>query len=289
MANLKRPELKPGENMSEHLKNFELRFHDYCIQADHRNVAKTSKQRERITTRNHCLKYRRSGDRRGPHPWKPVVSVELTTTPQDSVLRQAPRNKNNHGKLPNGKLRAGFEATEHLAAGPNRTSVWAKHTSAAHDKSPTSCGILHWWLPRTMLLRGNTANTQCPHRPRKEKVLCYSAHVCNWEQFHPNDIPDRHRRHLQYHIWRCPSQADAKHEAYKVTLPTCISLKYAEGGKSSIGLRGPHKSILKKNDTLKCGLWAIFSCCIAKIFNHGQFRLDFGRSLAVGTFQLLVS
>ena len=34
MANLKRPELKLGGNISEHFKNFEVRFHDYCIQAD---------------------------------------------------------------------------------------------------------------------------------------------------------------------------------------------------------------------------------------------------------------
>ena len=40
MANLKRPDLKLGGNMSENLKNSELRFHDYCIQADHRNAAK---------------------------------------------------------------------------------------------------------------------------------------------------------------------------------------------------------------------------------------------------------
>jgi len=38
MANLKRPELKLGGNMSENFKNFELRFHDYCIQANYRNT-----------------------------------------------------------------------------------------------------------------------------------------------------------------------------------------------------------------------------------------------------------
>ena len=43
MANLKQPELKLGGNMSENFKNFELRFHDYCIQADYRN----EKPRER--------------------------------------------------------------------------------------------------------------------------------------------------------------------------------------------------------------------------------------------------
>ena len=40
MANLKRPELKLGGSMSENFKNFELRFHNYCIQADYRNLAK---------------------------------------------------------------------------------------------------------------------------------------------------------------------------------------------------------------------------------------------------------
>ena len=49
-----------------------------------------------------------------------------------------------------------------------------------------------------MLLLGNTANTLCSQRPRKEKVLCYPAHICSWEQIHPSNIPDRHRRHLQY-------------------------------------------------------------------------------------------
>jgi len=40
MANLKRPELKLGGNMSENFKKFELRLHNYCIQADYRNLAK---------------------------------------------------------------------------------------------------------------------------------------------------------------------------------------------------------------------------------------------------------
>lgn len=40
MANLKRPELKLSRNMSENFKNFEVRFHDYYIQADYRNLAK---------------------------------------------------------------------------------------------------------------------------------------------------------------------------------------------------------------------------------------------------------
>ena len=40
MANLKRPELKLGGNISENFKKFEVRFHDYCIQADYRDLAK---------------------------------------------------------------------------------------------------------------------------------------------------------------------------------------------------------------------------------------------------------
>lgn len=40
MANLKRPELKLGGNMSENFKNFELRFNDYCIQAAYRDLTK---------------------------------------------------------------------------------------------------------------------------------------------------------------------------------------------------------------------------------------------------------
>ena len=40
MANLKRPELKLGGNIPENFKNFEVRFHDYCNQADYRNLAK---------------------------------------------------------------------------------------------------------------------------------------------------------------------------------------------------------------------------------------------------------
>ena len=38
MANLKRPELVG--NVSENFKNFELRFNDYCIQDNDRNLAK---------------------------------------------------------------------------------------------------------------------------------------------------------------------------------------------------------------------------------------------------------
>ena len=40
MANFKRPELKLVGNVSENFKNFELRFNDYCIQANYRNLAK---------------------------------------------------------------------------------------------------------------------------------------------------------------------------------------------------------------------------------------------------------
>lgn len=54
---------------------------------------------------------------------KPAISVELTTTSPESVLRQAPPNMNNQGELPNGKLRVGGEATEHLAAGPNQNPL----------------------------------------------------------------------------------------------------------------------------------------------------------------------
>ena len=42
MSNLKRPELKLTGNVSENFKNFELRFNDYCIQADYRDLAKDS-------------------------------------------------------------------------------------------------------------------------------------------------------------------------------------------------------------------------------------------------------
>ena len=54
---------------------------------------------------------------------KPAISVELTTTSPESVSRQAPPNMNNQGELPNGKLRVGGEATEHLAAGPNQNPL----------------------------------------------------------------------------------------------------------------------------------------------------------------------
>ena len=40
MANLKRPELKLAGNVIENFKNFELRFNDYSIQANYRNLAK---------------------------------------------------------------------------------------------------------------------------------------------------------------------------------------------------------------------------------------------------------
>ena len=40
MSNLKRPEVNLSGNISENFKNFEVRFNDYCIQADYRNLAK---------------------------------------------------------------------------------------------------------------------------------------------------------------------------------------------------------------------------------------------------------
>ena len=40
MANLKRPELKLVGNVNENFKTFELRFNDYSIQANYRNLAK---------------------------------------------------------------------------------------------------------------------------------------------------------------------------------------------------------------------------------------------------------
>ena len=39
-SNLKRPALKLTGNVSENFKNFELRFNDYCTQADYRDLAK---------------------------------------------------------------------------------------------------------------------------------------------------------------------------------------------------------------------------------------------------------
>ena len=39
-SGLKRPELKLTGNMSENFKNFEMRFDDYCIQADMRDTTK---------------------------------------------------------------------------------------------------------------------------------------------------------------------------------------------------------------------------------------------------------
>ena len=42
-SSLKRPELKLTGNISENFKNFELRVHDYCIQADYRDLEKDPK------------------------------------------------------------------------------------------------------------------------------------------------------------------------------------------------------------------------------------------------------
>ena len=39
-SGLKRPELKLGGNMAENFKNFEMRFDDYCIQAEYRDATK---------------------------------------------------------------------------------------------------------------------------------------------------------------------------------------------------------------------------------------------------------
>ena len=40
MSNAKRPELRLSGNISENFKNFELRFNDFCIQADYRDLEK---------------------------------------------------------------------------------------------------------------------------------------------------------------------------------------------------------------------------------------------------------
>ena len=39
-TNLKRPELNLTKNISENFKNFEVRFNDYCVQANYRNLDK---------------------------------------------------------------------------------------------------------------------------------------------------------------------------------------------------------------------------------------------------------
>ena len=39
-TNLKRPELNLNGNISENFKNFEVRFNDYCVQANYRNLDK---------------------------------------------------------------------------------------------------------------------------------------------------------------------------------------------------------------------------------------------------------
>ena len=46
MSNPKRPELKLEGNISESFKNFELRFNDYCIQADYRDLTKQQRTEE---------------------------------------------------------------------------------------------------------------------------------------------------------------------------------------------------------------------------------------------------
>ena len=38
MANLKRPEFKLSSNVAENFKNFEMRFNDYCFQAEYRDL-----------------------------------------------------------------------------------------------------------------------------------------------------------------------------------------------------------------------------------------------------------
>jgi len=53
---------------------------------------------------------------------KPALSAESMTTSPESASRQAPLNRNSHGELPHGKLRAGVEATEHFVAGHNRNA-----------------------------------------------------------------------------------------------------------------------------------------------------------------------
>ena len=50
-SNLKRPELRITGNISENFKNFELRFDDYCLQADYRDTEK-----DQITAREEHYK-----------------------------------------------------------------------------------------------------------------------------------------------------------------------------------------------------------------------------------------
>ena len=46
MSLIKRPELKLTGNIWENFKNFELRFNDYCIQSDYRDLSKDENMEE---------------------------------------------------------------------------------------------------------------------------------------------------------------------------------------------------------------------------------------------------
>ena len=57
MSNLKRPDLKLTGNVSKNFKNFELRFNDYCIQADYRDLVKDPATSREAHYKSPLLKY----------------------------------------------------------------------------------------------------------------------------------------------------------------------------------------------------------------------------------------
>ena len=167
------------------------------------------------------------GDRRRPHPWKACpangktctkcrinnhfsgVCLETNPLQQEQPQRTTqwqPQGRGQGHRTPRGcsQPRPPQEQNIHLLQTTNDQHPVTYYT----DDYQEQCYSLE------------TRQIQCPYRPHKEKILCYPAHVHNWEQIHPSDIPDRYRCHLQYLVRRCPSQADAKYEAHKVTLPT---------------------------------------------------------------------
>ena len=134
---------------------------------------------------------------------KRAQSVGLTTTSPEFVLKQGlPPNKHNHGKLPNGKLKAEAEATEPLVIGPNRypckQNVHLLHTANDHlpveyyiDDYQEQCYSLETW--QIHIVHRDSAK-------KKYFVTLPMSATGNKLNDNRNDISDRHRRHVQYPV-----------------------------------------------------------------------------------------
>ena len=80
--NNKRPELRLTGNVAENFKNFELRFDDYCIQADYRDL---TKNRETEKDEYYKKKEMEISALRSSMPDEALQVIRYTTEPQISA------------------------------------------------------------------------------------------------------------------------------------------------------------------------------------------------------------